>query len=66
MRVVIQVVSEASVSIDGQIYSQIQQGLLIFLGIEHSDTEQDIAWLSKKIARVDLLANKAILRSCHL
>ena len=40
MRVVIQVVSEASVSIDGQIYNQIQQGLLILLGIEHSDTEQ--------------------------
>ena len=46
MRVVIQCVSEASVSIEGQIYSEIQQGLLVLLGIEHSDAEQDIEWLS--------------------
>ena len=58
MRVVIQVVSEASVSIEGQIYSQIQQGLLIFLGIEHSDTEQDIAWLSKKIVNLRIFADE--------
>tara|TARA_B100000524_G_scaffold258229_1_gene140175 strand:+ start:422 stop:868 length:447 start_codon:yes stop_codon:yes gene_type:complete len=58
MRVVIQVVSEASVRIDGQIYSQIQQGLLIFLGIEHLDTEQDIAWLSKKIANLRIFADE--------
>ena len=38
MRVVIQRVSEASVRIDGQIYNQIQKGLLIFLGIERLDT----------------------------
>ena len=49
MRVVIQCVSEASVRIDGQIYSQIQKGLLIFLGVEHSDTEKDVEWTSKKI-----------------
>ena len=58
MRVVIQVVSEASVSIDGQIYSQIQQGLLIFLGIEHSDTEQDVELLSKKIAKLRIFADE--------
>ena len=58
MRVVIQVVSEASVSIDGQIYSQIQQGLLILLGIEHSDMEQDVEWLSKKIANLRIFADE--------
>ena len=58
MRVVIQVVSEASVSIDGQIYSQIQQGLLILLGIEHSDTEQDVEWLSKKIANLRIFSDE--------
>ena len=58
MRVVIQVVSEASVSIDGQIYSQIQQGLLILLGIEHSDTKQDVEWLSKKIANLRIFADE--------
>tara|TARA_B100001057_G_scaffold286026_1_gene286203 strand:- start:45 stop:497 length:453 start_codon:yes stop_codon:yes gene_type:complete len=58
MKVVIQAVSKASVSIDGQIFSQIQQGLLILLGVEHSDTEQDIEWLSKKISNLRIFADK--------
>ena len=57
MRAVIQCVSEASVSIEGQIYSEIQQGLLVFLGIEHSDAEQDIEWLSKKIANLRIFVD---------
>ncbi len=52
MRAVIQRVSEASVSIDGIIKSQIQKGLLIFLGIEESDTMEDIKWLSSKIVQL--------------
>ena len=59
MRVVIQCVSEASVSIEGQIYSEIQQGLLVLLGIEHSDTEQDIEWLCKKIANLRIFDDKS-------
>ena len=58
MRVVIQCVSEASVSIEGQIYSEIQQGLLVLLGIEHSDAEQDIEWLSKKIANLRIFVDE--------
>ena len=58
MKAVIQRVSQASVCIKGQIYSQIKQGLLIFLGIEHSDTEQDIEWLSKKIANLRIFADE--------
>ena len=57
MRAVIQCVSEASVSIEGQIYSEIQQGLLVLLGIEHSDAEQDIEWLSKKIANLRIFVD---------
>ena len=57
MRVVIQRVSQASVSIEGQIYSEIQQGLLVLLGIEHSDAEQDIEWLSKKIANLRIFVD---------
>lgn len=57
MKAVIQVVSEASVSIDGQIFSQIQQGLLILLGIAHSDTELDVDWLSKKIANLRIFVD---------
>jgi D-tyrosyl-tRNA(Tyr) deacylase len=52
MRVVIQRVSEANVSIDGIIKSQIQKGLLVFLGIEESDTIEDIKWLSSKIVQL--------------
>jgi len=58
MRVVIQCVSEASVRIDGKIYSQIQQGLLILLGIEHSDTEKDVKWISKKIVNLRIFSDE--------
>jgi D-tyrosyl-tRNA(Tyr) deacylase len=49
MRVVIQRVKKASVSIDEQIVGNINQGLLILLGIENSDNENDIKWLVQKI-----------------
>lgn len=48
MRVVIQRVKEASVSIAGHTKSSIQQGLLILLGIEEADTQEDIDWLCRK------------------
>jgi D-aminoacyl-tRNA deacylase len=50
MRVLIQRVSEATVTIDGHTKSAIGLGLLILLGIEHDDAEEDIEWLCKKIA----------------
>jgi D-tyrosyl-tRNA(Tyr) deacylase len=49
MRAVIQRVSNASVTIDGKLKSQINKGLLIFLGIEDADNMEDIEWLSAKI-----------------
>jgi D-aminoacyl-tRNA deacylase len=49
MRAVIQRVSKAGVTIDGKIKSAINKGLLIFLGIENSDSKEDIEWLSVKI-----------------
>ena len=49
MRVVIQRVAQASVTIDSKIKSAIQNGLLVFVGIEDADTTEDIAWLSNKI-----------------
>lgn len=49
MRVVIQRVKEASVTIDGKIKSAIGSGLLILLGIEPADTSDDINWLCNKI-----------------
>jgi D-tyrosyl-tRNA(Tyr) deacylase len=52
MRIVIQRVSEASVTINQQVYSSISKGLLILLGIEDADTEEDISWLTRKIANL--------------
>ena len=49
MRAVIQRVSKASVTIDSKIHSQINKGLLVLLGIEDADTDEDIEWLSGKI-----------------
>jgi D-tyrosyl-tRNA(Tyr) deacylase len=52
MRVVIQRVLQASVTISGQIQSAIGAGLLVLAGIEDADTEEDIAWLSSKIVQL--------------
>jgi D-tyrosyl-tRNA(Tyr) deacylase len=52
MRLIIQRVSKASVSIDGKIHSSIDKGLLILLGIETEDNQEDIDWLCGKIARL--------------
>lgn len=50
MRVVIQRVKSASVRIDGKVFSEILEGLLVFVGIEEADNPEDIEWLSRKIA----------------
>ena len=52
MRVVIQKVTEASVSIENQIVASIDKGLLVLVGIEDGDTNEDIAWLSAKIVNL--------------
>ena len=49
MRAVIQRVTSASVAIDGTVKSAIQNGLLVLVGIEDADTNEDIEWLSNKI-----------------
>jgi D-tyrosyl-tRNA(Tyr) deacylase len=49
MRAVIQRVSRASVTIEGEVKSSIGQGLLVLLGCENADTTEDIEWLTKKI-----------------
>lgn len=52
MRVVVQRVSQASVTINQEVKSAISYGLLILLGIEDADTEEDIDWLVKKISQL--------------
>ncbi|MCX6201318.1 MAG: D-aminoacyl-tRNA deacylase [Bacteroidetes bacterium] len=54
MRVVIQRVLEASVVVDEKVVGSIQNGLLVLLGIEDADTEEDINWLSNKIVGLRL------------
>lgn len=58
MKVVIQRVTRASVSIDGNIKPSIASGLLILLGIEQTDTNEDIEWLSAKIINLRIFADE--------
>lgn len=58
MRVVIQRVSKASVTINKAIKSSIGSGLLILLGIESNDTQEDIDWLCGKISRLRIFSDK--------
>lgn len=52
MKAVIQRVSSASVTIDGCVYSSIQQGLMVLLGVEHSDSDEDLGWLVPKVLNI--------------
>ena len=54
MRVLIQRVKRASVTVDGELISQIAQGLLVFVGICDEDNHEDIEWLTKKISNIRL------------
>lgn len=58
MRAVVQRVTEASVSIGGQVKSSIGPGLLVLLGIEEADGPADIDWLSKKVAGLRIFNDK--------
>jgi D-tyrosyl-tRNA(Tyr) deacylase len=55
MRALIQRVSEASVKIDEKITAQINHGLLVFVGIEDTDSDEDIEWLAAKIVNLRIL-----------
>ncbi len=58
MRAVIQRVSKASVIIENQEFSSIATGLLILIGIENSDTMEDIDWLTGKISRLRIFEDQ--------
>lgn len=58
MKAVIQRVSESSVTINKQIVAQIQQGLLVLVGIEDADNQEDINWLTSKIANLRIFADE--------
>lgn len=58
MRVVIQRVSEASVKVDGKITGEIDQGLLVLVGIEDADTSEDTDWICSKIANLRIFGDE--------
>jgi D-tyrosyl-tRNA(Tyr) deacylase len=58
MKTVIQRVSQSSVTISNEIVAQIQNGLLVFVGIEDADQQEDIVWLASKIANLRIFADE--------
>ncbi|MEP2936797.1 MAG: D-aminoacyl-tRNA deacylase [Gilvibacter sp.] len=58
MRAVVQRVSEASVQIDAKQVTSIKHGMLVLLGIEHEDNEQDADWLSGKLVRMRIFQDE--------
>jgi D-aminoacyl-tRNA deacylase len=59
MRAVIQRVSSASVTIDGQVRAALQRGLLVLLAVEETDADDDLEWLSGKIVRLRIFNDDA-------
>lgn len=59
MRALIQKVKEASVTVEGDENGRIDRGLVIFLGIEEADAEEDIQWLVKKITNMRIFEDEA-------
>ncbi len=67
MRIVVQRVNKATVSVNGRPLSEIKTGLLIFLGVEEEDGQKDVEWLSEKLVRLRIfkddegIMNRSIL-----
>jgi len=66
MIAVIQRVSSASVTIDDQVKGEIDEGLMVLLGIEEADTEEDIDWLSRKIVNLRIFDDADGVMNCSL
>ena len=59
MKVVLQLVEEASVLVNNKLFSKIEQGLLVLVGIEDSDKEDDVQWLSNKVVNMRLFPDES-------
>lgn len=66
MRVVLQRVSEASVTIAGNKVAEINKGLVILLGIEEADNNEDIAWLTGKISKLRIFGDENDVMNCSI
>jgi len=58
MRAVVQRVSRASVSIDGAVTGQIEQGVVVLVGVTHGDTPEQADWLARKVARLRIFEDR--------
>ncbi|HEY6143319.1 MAG TPA: D-aminoacyl-tRNA deacylase [Flavobacterium sp.] len=58
MKTVIQRVSQASITVDSKIVADIQKGLLVLVGIEDADTQEDIDWLCQKISNLRIFGDE--------
>ncbi|NGM60693.1 D-tyrosyl-tRNA(Tyr) deacylase [Sphingobacterium sp. SGG-5] len=58
MRAVIQRVTKASCTVEGKVTGAIDQGLLILLGVEESDTEEDLKWLAQKFVNLRIFSDE--------
>jgi D-tyrosyl-tRNA(Tyr) deacylase len=66
MRVVIQKVSFANVVVDEKVVGNIDKGLLVFVGIEDADTQDDITWLSNKIVHLRVFNDADVVMNCSV
>ena len=66
MRIVIQRVKEASVTIAGEVHSAIGHGMLILVGVEDRDGEEDVDWLVKKAAQLRLFDDANGVMNCSI
>ena len=66
MRVVIQRISQASVTVDSKIVADIQKGLLVLVGIEDADTQEDIDWLVGKIIKMRIFGDENDVMNCSV
>lgn len=66
MKVVIQRVSQASVTVDSNIVADIQKGLLVLVGIEDADTHEDIDWLAGKIIKMRIFGDENDVMNCSI
>ncbi len=66
MRIVIQRVSEASVTVENKKTADIQKGLLVLVGIEDADTQEDIDWLAGKIIKMRIFGDENDVMNCSV
>jgi D-tyrosyl-tRNA(Tyr) deacylase len=66
MKIVLQRVSQASVTVESKIVADIQKGLLVLVGIEDADTQEDIDWLVGKIIKMRIFGDENDVMNCSV